>query len=475
MKGVKTNTSQVGPHQTVRQNVKPLFGGASVQLRESARAVTPFGGLAVFAEFLRKIGWVEQLQLVMPFEYQSRNAIGAGQILTSFMLAVVVGARRFAHVGLLRADRALQAVLGLKRAPAADAVRDLFGRFHAATIAAFWPPMWQWMLSRLPAAGREGDTLDLDSSVFPRRGHQQGAERGYNPGRRGARSHHPLLAVLAESHFVLHAWLRPGKTTALSGAVEFLREAMGRLRAAGRRVRTVRADAGFYSHELMSELEGQGIGYLIIARQTAPIIRACAGIEQWTSTGADSEQSFGEFRAAVGNWKSPRRFVVLRRPARAEDRERGTPWLLLVRGWSYRVLVTNREQPAAELWVDYDRRACIEQRLGELKTDLAADEFCLQSFYGTEAALLAVLCLYNLLGEFQRASQGHAARWRRPVTLRTEVFLCGAILGRSGQHKVLHFSLAWGGLHTRKPLLDALLHWPPPIAPPFDQVTRAAA
>lgn len=474
MRGVKTNTSQVGPHQTVRQNLKPLFGGASVQLRETRRAVTPFGGLAVFAEFLRTRGWVEELQLVMPFSYQSGNAIGACQVLTTFMFAVLAGARRFSHVGLLRADQALHALLGLRRTPGPDAVRDLFRRFDPGAIAALWPPLWKWMLERLPPSGAAGDTLDLDSSVFERRGHQQGAERGYNPGRRGGRSHHPLLAVLAESCFVLHAWLRPGGTTALSGAVEFLREALARLRSARRAVRTLRADAGFYSHELMSELEAQQIGYLIIARQTTPILRHCTAIEHWSPARAGSEVSFGEFRAAVGNWKQARRFVVLRRPARALDRQGRGPWLLVVRGWLYRVLVTNRQEAAAELWADYDRRACIEQRLGELKSDLAADEFCLQSFYATEATLLAVLCLYNLLGEFQRASSPQQ-RWRRPVTLRTEVFLCGAILGRSGQHKVLHFSLAWGGLHTRKPLLDALLHWPPAIPPPLPSNTLAAA
>lgn len=471
---VNTNTSQVGPHQTVRQNLKPLFGGASVQLRETVRAVTPFGGLAVFAEFLRGIGWVEQVKLAMPFAYHSRNAIGPCQVLTTFMLAVLAGARRFAHVGLLRADQALHAMLGLRRSPGPDAVRDFFRRFDAAAIAALWPPLWKWMFARLPPSGAGGDTLDLDSSVFERRGHQQGAERGYNPGRRGGRSHHPILAVLAEHCFVLHAWLRPGGTTALSGAVEFLREALARLRGAARTVRTLRADAGFYSHELMSELETQGIGYLIIARQTTPILRHCTGIEDWSPAAAGSEVAFGEFSAAVGNWKQPRRFVVLRRPARAEDRQRAAPWLLMVRGWVYRVLVTNRREAPAQLWTDYDGRARIEQRLGELKSDLAADEFCLQSFYATEATLLAVLCLYNLLGEFQRASTPQAC-WRRPVTLRTEVFLCGAILGRSGQHKVLHFSLAWGGLQSRKPLLDALLRWPPPIPAPFAPNSLAAA
>jgi hypothetical protein len=63
----------------------------------------------------------------------------------------------------------------------------------------------------------------------------------------------------------------------------------------------------------------------------------------------------------------------------------------LLPGYTLRVWVTNRRQSALELWRDYNGRACIEQRIKELKHDLAADGFCLQPFFVTEAAFLAVL------------------------------------------------------------------------------------
>jgi hypothetical protein len=43
------------------------------------------------------------------------------------------------------------------------------------------------------------------------------------------------------------------------------------------------------------------------------------------------------------------------------------------------------------LWRDYNQRACSEQRIEELKNDLAADGFCMRQFYATEAAFLSVL------------------------------------------------------------------------------------
>jgi hypothetical protein len=61
----------------------------------------------------------------------------------------------------------------------------------------------------------------------------------------------------------------------------------------------------------------------------------------------------------------------------------------------------------------------------------------------------------NLLNEFQRA--GGMQGYRQPATLRAQIFLCGAILGKSGRKQVLHLSSAWGGLETRNSLFEKIL------------------
>ena len=83
---------------------------------------------------------------------------------------------------------------------------------------------------------------------------------GYNPRRPGRLSHHPLLAVLAEANFVLHAWLRSGNTGAGQGAAQFLSEALSLLGGAYR-VRCVRADSGFYADNFLSFLEERALPY----------------------------------------------------------------------------------------------------------------------------------------------------------------------------------------------------------------------
>ena len=89
--------------------------------------------------------------------------------------------------------------------------------------------------------------------------------------------------------------------------------------------------------------------------------------------------------------------------------------------------------------------------------------FCLHEFFVTEAAIRSILLLFNLLGEFQRASG--FSTYRQPTTLRAQVFLCGALLGRAGHRLVLHLSTSWGGLQQRIPLLENVLAYGVPASP----------
>jgi len=91
---------------------------------------------------------------------------------------------------------------------------------------------------------RRGLQLGSGFQVFERYGHQQGALRGPNSRKHGRPSHHPLVAVLAEAHFLLHGWLRSGNCGTSRGVVEFLKEALTLL-PGKHALRVVRADAGF--------------------------------------------------------------------------------------------------------------------------------------------------------------------------------------------------------------------------------------
>jgi hypothetical protein len=137
----------------VHWKVTALWDGEKVELRETQRAVTPFGGLVVFLGFLRQVGYREAVSKHLPFRLTSPNAIDPVETFTAFLLSVLAGARRLTHTSLLRADVALHALLGVARFPVDDTIRNLFKRY----------------------------------------GHQQGALRGPNPRKHERPSHHSLI------------------------------------------------------------------------------------------------------------------------------------------------------------------------------------------------------------------------------------------------------------------------------------------
>lgn len=447
----------------MRTFCSPVFPGRQVQLTSTTKPVTPFGGLVSLITFFERIGLAGRISALMPFVYTSPNAIPPAQTLVVFMISVVAGARRLAHTDWLRADKALHALLGIARFPGTDTVRNLFGRFRQCHIEELWRPLWKWLLSLSWPVPEQGFSLDLDSTVFQRSGRQEGAMRGYNPNRPGRHSHHPLLAFLAEAPLVLHAWLRSGNTGTARGAVAFLTEALA-LMPAGWKLRTVRADSGFFDNALLSFLESRGVPYIVVARLTRGVKRKAAGLADWTRI--DGNYAWARFTLQLHGWAAPREFFAIRERVRENKNAVGRR-LIDIEGHTFRVFVTNRKGDGAELWRDYNQRACIEQHIEELKNDLQADGFCMQDFHATESAFLAVCFTYNLLSIYQHASapQQRKSGFRRPATLRAAVFIGGAILGRRSRTPVLYIAESWGGHGKHKPLIDNILNWHWPTSP----------
>jgi hypothetical protein len=444
--------------KAVPREISALLSGERLNLRETKRAVTPFGGVAVFIAFLNRIELVGAIRQHMPVRLLSPNRIDPATTLLSFLISVLVGARRFAHTGWLRGDRALHALLGVTKFPTDDTIRNLFRRFGMGNVQRLFEPLTQWQIERLPLRS-EGYSLDLDSTVFERYGQQEGSLKGHNPRKHGRPSHHPLLAVFAEAHFVLHGWLRSGNCGTARGVVQFLEEALA-LWQQRDKIRVVRADSGFFEDSLLTFLEQRCLPYIVVTRLTKWVKHAAQRIEHWTDL--DDNYAVGEFRLRLLNWKAERRFVVVRERVREQRQSVGRK-LFDVPGYTFRIFVTSRTDAPEEIWREYNKRADMENRIAELKHDLGADGFCMKQFFATEAAFRTVLLLFNLLAEFQRAAG--LKGYREPATVRTQVLVCGAILGRAGHRAVLHLSQSWGGLSARIPLLANLLSWQIPTSP----------
>jgi hypothetical protein len=169
-----------------------------------------------------------------------------------------------------------------------------------------------------------------------------------------------------------------------------------------------------------------------------------------------------EAHFTLPGWATQRRFVVIGERVR-ESRASVGRKLIEVPGDPFRSFATSLDGPPEEIWHDYNRRADIENRIGERKHDLKANHFCLKQFHATEAAFRAGLLRFNLLDEFQRAAGKPG--YREPAAIHTPVLNCGAILGRWARRLVVHPGESWGSLKMRKPLLASILEWEIPTSP----------
>jgi hypothetical protein len=397
----------------------------------SDKRYTPWGGLRVFEELLRRFGWSEALSGAPLPQPGSNRGLEPVMMVKAFLVTVWTGGGRFAHTALVRFDAALRAVFGLREVGSVSTFSRFFRRFGQKEVEAVFSHLsgWFWQGIR----GRSW-TVDLDSNVLTRYGAQEGSQRGYNPRHRGKRSHHPLLAFAAECRMVITAWLRPGDTTDANNGENFFREVLAVL-GPRHQIGLLRADSGFCIGGLMDLLEAQGIAYILVARARPPIKRQVAGLKEWLAL--DGGTAVGEFVYQAHGWSRARRVVVVRH--RQEDRRPG-PVLLEVPGYTYSVYVTNLTLPALQVQALYHGRADSENRIKELLADFAISGFVSQKFWATEAAFRMACLAYNLMSLFRQALLGAAAK-HTLNTLRTQCFAIGASLGRAGHQQILRLGL----------------------------------
>jgi hypothetical protein len=410
---------------------KKVRAGSALAWSFTDKQFTPWGGLRIFEEMLRRLGWAEALARAPLPAVGSNRGIDPVLMVQGFLVTIWTGGARFAHTAAVRFDDALRGIFGLAQVASVSTFTRFFRRFDRKENDAVFGQLSRWLWQQV---GGGAWTVDLDSSVLTRYGEQEGCEVGYNPRHRGQQSHHPLMAFAAESRMIISAWLRPGNTTDSSNAENFLREVLAVL-GQRHRIGLLRCDSGFCIGKFLDLVEASNIHYIVPARLLKTVKRQVAGLKDWMEIGAGV--GVAEFTYQAQGWSKGRRVVVVRQ--RTEDRSKARQ-LLEVPGYSYSVFVTNLTLSALQVRALYQGRADSENRIKELLQDFAISGFVSQKFWATEAAFRLACCAYNLMALFRQALLGAAAK-HTLATLRAQCFAIGASLGKAGRQRMLRVGL----------------------------------
>lgn len=403
------------------------------------KEISAWGGMVFMKKLIDKSGILSFLsELDLP-EQGSNRGYSPLQLVQSFWLSVWCGANRFMHLDVLRMDATLQKLFNWKRMAGHKAFQRYFEKFTIASSHRVFHCIYQWLFQQLHF---DNYTLDLDSTVLTRYGNQKGAASGHNNKKRGRKSHHPLMAFVADCRMVANFWLRSGGASATNNFESFLLDTLDKL--AGKRIGLLRADSGFYDKEVFNLLENNSIQY-IIAAQMYPLLQKTIVSQQiWMPISRGIDITSIQYHSPL--WASARRIVVVRQKVEERPRATGVSLRLfedneIIKGYRYSAFVTNLTLPDKEIWLLYRNRADAENRIKELKEDFALASFCMNKFEATETALNWVMIAYNLMSLF-RMSILKAPVQPQLKTLRYKLFAVPAYITKNGNQRILNMAVA---------------------------------
>jgi len=397
--------------------------------------LTHFGGLVLLHQFCKrlKLRWLLQNRVRIP----QRNAdYLPADLILALLYAMIAGLRRVNKTELLQYNGTFLELLGLSRFPDQSTLRRFLQRLPTKSVRQL-VGLHDRLRGQLFGLPQTPTSLifDLDSVVLTLYGHQQGAQVGYNPKKKGRRSYHPLLCFEAYRQEFWQGSLRPGNTSANTGVSFFLQRCLSKVppQIARSRIR-VRADRGFFGGKFIGLLERRGLRYVIVAKEYRPI-RDRARSARFHKLGSGFEAA--EFRYQAHGWPKARRFVVVRRPIPEDPVEAKQLTLFQDRRYAYSVLVTNLDLAPWRIWRFYQPRAIIEKNIRELLYDLPLGKIPSGDWVANVAFFQLVLWACNLVHWFRRLclpAQYHTATVE---TVRADFLVLPARLVSRAGHNVL--------------------------------------
>ena len=353
--------------------------------------------------------------------YTSPNAPAKVDVLGTWLLSILDGQRRYAHVAGLRGDEVAPQILGMNKIVSDESLRRALAHLapnqlkscteeEQVTRSALLAKTTAWMDSALSESTREalstGWILDVDTTVKLLYGHQAGAEIGYNPTKPGRPSHNLHTYWIANLRLVLDVEVQSGKSSSAKHSMPRLLKLLEQL-SPNERPALVRGDNAFGNEGVVVKLEDIGQTFLFKLRQTAGVKRLIErqwNRNDWLDVG--DGLSAVESKLRLSGWSRARRVIVLRQPVKVKIKtEKGVAGeqqtLKLqdcsenLESWEYAVLLTNADYPLEAFGQLYRDRADCENGFDELKNQWGWGGYTTQDMERCNLAARAVALIYN--------------------------------------------------------------------------------
>jgi Transposase DDE domain group 1 len=430
--------------------------------------VTPLGQLPFFVDFLNTSGlynnWITDCPL--NFKFRGPHAAGVANILGTFFLSCLSGQKRYAHITAIRNDDVNPPLLGMDKIVSEDTARRAF-QFYAEDIdrnSEEWRHLYkewenqckQWQQKHLAICYEpllcEPWILDVDTTVKPLYGHQEGAEIGYNPKKPGRPAHIIHTYMIAEVRLIMDSEILPGLQTPAKYTLPRLYELLDELPSESK-PSVVRGDCAFGNELVLYGMELRKLNYLFKIKKTKGVKSLINALscetENWKDAGQGWEAKAGEIQ--LMGWTRKRKVLVLRRPLKRKQgrqpKDLGGQLLFSFEKifleeltkeemkYEYAVLVTNLNLSALSIAQLYRDRADSENVFDELKNQWGWGGYVTRDILRSQITARIVALIYNWWSLFTRLAdpkKHKEAITSRPLLL----YGVGRKTTHSGQTKI---------------------------------------
>ena len=409
--------SKSNPTNTQEIQSDTVAGLVHVEWDDQA-PVTPIGQLVFFTQFLKTCSlfapWVQDC----PLEYKSPNAPSKEDVLGTLLLAILSGQKRYAHITSIRQDTVNPPLLGMKKVLSEDSARRAFEKIDAEASRKWQQKHLRYCYEPLL---EEDWILDVDATIKPLYGHQEGAEVCYNPSKPGRPAHVIHTYSMAETRLILDSEVLPGTQSAAKYSLPRLIEIIDEL-PSEKRPRLIRGDCAFGNENVLKPLEDRGMGYLFkmkITKKAKSLTRFLSSSnKKWTDAGQGWEGVVSALQ--LSGWIKERQVIVLRRKLK-ETKQMCFPFLAAMPNsneYEFAVLVTTLTLDIVTIAQLYRGRAISENHFDELKNQWGWGGFVTQDLKRSQIMARIVAQIYNWWTLFARwiNPEKHAGQRRIRIT-----------------------------------------------------------
>lgn len=356
------------------------------------KRLTGNAGLVHVGRFVEKLKLKKTIDKKVSIIRAANSDYSVSDAIIMLAMGVIAGAKRISHLSLLQNDHVIRTLFNWDNFPVDTTFSRIFKLFshkhckefseaEAVSRKQVWSKKWFGKV-----------TLDMDSTVNGVFGSQQGAEKGYNPKKKGQKSYHPLLCFIAENRECLHNWFRSGNTYSANGSVEFMKECIARLPKRVWKV-AVRADSAFFSGDLLDFLEGKSCQYHIKVKLKG--LESLLSIQKWRKIKYQPGFESTEFYYKCSGWKRKRRFVAVREVIITPSDDPLFPLPKIE--YAYFCYVTNMNRSPYASHKYYGKRSTSENWIEWCKNQMASSKILTQDFWANSAIFQSSILAYNLV------------------------------------------------------------------------------